>query len=329
MPMFGFGFGGPRRGGGFGFGGIIFFFFALSFFGPLLFGAIDLLFELIPYIIGGIAIVSLVKLIKRLIEEKKSSPSNKTAYTQKKATTSNVSNSDITKIDKKLASYFKKNVSLPVINGISLVTQNGSYTSLDQLFITYKDEKVVKLVDFKEDYPEIYNKIFSLLLAFSKQSDSVMAQEVNTEETKRGETLSDAQKYIDQINALNAAIPQEEITNGLYQTCDLLSKIEKSKHSKQDEQKLTKLYDYYLPILTGILENYKTLQDSSEKSEEFKKCEAQLIKTIMLINQALKTLYSDMHEDDYLNINADINTLQTLLEKDGYGEDPFATKEKK
>ena len=41
----------------------------------------------------------------------------------------------------------------------------------------------------------MYNKIFSLLLAFSKQPDTVMAQEVNTEETKRGEALSDAQKY--------------------------------------------------------------------------------------------------------------------------------------
>ena len=30
-----------------------------------------------------------------------------------------------------------------------------------------------------------------------------------------------------------------------------------------------------------------------------------------------------MQEDDYMNINADIDTLQSLLEKDGYGENPF------
>lgn len=327
MPIFYFG-GGPRRGGGGGFFGIIF----LLFFLPVLFDLIDigisLIAYLIPLILIGVAGYSIYKVIKKLIENKKSNPTNKTQYTQKKQTSSGFSNSDLTKIDKKLASYYKKNVSLPVINGISLVTQDGSYTALDQLYISYKDEKVCKLAEFKEDYPEIYNKIFSLLVAFAKQPDSVMAQEVNTKETKKGEVLSDAQKYIEKISSLNAQIPQEEITNGLYQTCDLLNKIEKSKQSKQDEQKLNKLYDYYLPILTGILENYKGLQDNAVKGEEFKKCEAQLIKTIMLINQALKTLYSGMHEDDYMNINADINTLQTLLQKDGYGEDPFATKEK-
>ena len=324
MPIFYFG-GGPRRGRGGG--GLALLFFLLVFGEPLLYILGLSISALLPLLLGGVAIWAIVKAIKGLIENKKSNPSNKTQYTQKK-TTSTTSNADYTKIDKKLTSYFKKNVSLPVINGISLVTQDGNYTALDQLYISYKDEKVCKLAEFRDDYPEIYNRIFSLLVAFAKQPDSVMAQEVNTEETKRGETLSDAQKYIDKISSLNAQIPQEEITNGLYQTCDLLNKIEKSKHSKQDEQKLNKLYDYYLPILTGILENYKQLQDNAVKGDEFKKCEAQLIKTIMLINQALKTLYSDMHEDDYMNINADINTLQTLLQKDGYGEDPFATKEK-
>ena len=89
------------------------------------------------------------------------------------------------------------------------------------------------------------------------------------------------------------------------------------------ETELKKLYDYYLPILVGILEKYKKLQDVSIKSDEFKDCESQLIKTIILINEALKTIYEEMHEDDYMNINADIETLQTLLKKDGLTEDPF------
>ena len=129
-------------------------------------------------------------------------------------------------------------------------------------------------------------------------------------------------KYIEKINSLNAQIPQEEITNGLYQTCDLIKQIETSRDEK-DNPKLKKLYDYYLPILVGILEKYKKLQDVSIKSDEFKDCESQLIKTIILINEALKTIYEEMHEDDYMNINADLETLQTLLKKDGLTEDPF------
>lgn len=323
------GFGrGPRR----GFGGGFFILFLL-FLAPELLLSGGFIFLLGPVLLG-LAIYGIVKGIMAISNN--SSGSRTENYFKNKSSkvssstqqTSNLSNSDLTRIDKKLENYYKKNVALPVINDVALVTTGGAYTSYNQLFLTYKNEKICRLVDFREDNPEMYNKIIHLLAIFAKQPDTVMSAKVETPEIKKEAILSNAEKYIEKINALNAQIPQEEITNGLYQTCDLLSKIEKSKSSVSDEQKLDKLYDYYLPILVSILENYKKLQDSAIKGEEFKNSEAQLIKTIILINEALKTIYANMHEDDYLNINADINTLQTLLEKDGYGEDPFATKEK-
>ena len=75
--------------------------------------------------------------------------------------------------------------------------------------------------------------------------------------------------------------------------------------------------------MTGILSDYKRLSESPIKGEEFKKCETQLIKTIKLINEALKTIYSSLHEADYMNLNADINTLQSLLKQDGLVDSPF------
>lgn len=323
MPVFFFGPGrGPNRGGG----NLIFIIFLVMMFGP---GAliIPALIQLLPFVALALAGVGVAKLIKSLVNSNKNNKASTSFRTNKKETRyDNLSNYDLTRIDKKLTNYFKYNVVLPVINDIGLVTSNGKYTSVDNLFLTYKDEKVVKLADFKTEHYSVYSKIMSLLVEFSKQSDNVMSAKVETPAPKKEDVLSDAQKYINKINDLNAQIPQEEITNGLYQTCDLLNKIELSKQSKQDAQKLTKLYDYYLPILTGILENYKNLQDRAIKDEEFTKCESQLIKTIMLINQALKTLYGEMHEDDYLNINADMDTLQTLIKKDGFTEDPFKAK---
>lgn len=321
--MFGFGYGrGPRRGGG-----SFFLLFFLLIFAPELLLGFGLIY-IIPFIIGGVAIWGLVKLIISAIDNYKKSPkyTNKKEHINSERREYGFSNSNYVKIDKKLTTFFKNNVSLPIIDDIYLVPSAGKYTSIDQLFIAYKDEKVLKLGDFKEEHRAVYNKIVELLNEFSKQSDSILKTKVETPQYNKEEVLSDAQKYINKINELNAAIPQEEITNGLYQTCDLLKQIELSKESSIDEKKLTKLYDYYLPILTGILENYRTLQDRAIKDEEFNKCESQLIKTIMLINQALKTIYSEMHEDDYLNINADMDTLQTLLKKDGLDKDPFKVK---
>ena len=130
--------------------------------------------------------------------------------------------------------------------------------------------------------------------------------------------------FIDQINELNSNLSNEEVTNGLYQTCELLKQIDLvDREDGTVDPKLNKLYQYYLPILTGILENYKRLSDSAIKGDEFKKCETQLVKTIKLINEALKTIYNSLHESDYMNLNADINTLQSLLKQDGLVEQPF------
>lgn len=322
MPMFGFGYGrGPRRGGG----GFLLLFFLFMFAPELLFG-VGLIY-LLPIVIGGVAVWGIIKAIKSSLDSRPKQ-AKATKVNVNNTRPENMSNADLSRIDKKLSTFFKNNVSLPIIEDIALVPSGGKYSSIDQLYITYKEEKVLKLADFKEEHFGMYNRIVELLNEFSKKSETIIKEEVNKPDIKEEDILSDAQKYINKINDLNAAIPQEEITNGLYQTCDLLKKIELSKQSKQDKQKLTKLYDYYLPILTGILENYKNLQDRAIKDDEFVKCESQLIKTIMLINQALKTLYSEMHEDDYLDINADMETLQTLIKKDGFGEDPFKTEGK-
>lgn len=307
-----------RRGFGFGIFGI---FFLLMIVGDVAYSLLSMLAFLLPIAAIGLLIYTIVKgdnkdaNTNKTTFKKPSSNANKKAYS--------LNNADINKIDKKLNNYFKKNISLPVVDGISLTTQSGKFTTVDQLYLTYKDEKICKLCDFKNQYGDVYKKIMDLLLVFANKGEDVLKANVETEEIKPSKKLSDADKYIDEINKLNDAIPQEEITNGLYQTCDLIRQVDLLSENHKDNNKITKLYDYYLPILVSALEKYKKLQDSHIKGDDFKNTEAGLIKTIVLINEALKTICASMQEDDYMNINADMNTLQSLLKKDGYGQDPF------
>ena len=304
-----------RNGSGFGFFGLILFF---MIFGDLIGGITVALMSLIPLGAIGLLIYSIVKGgdsnkkndFRRAVPKKK-------AYTMK--------NGDLNKIDKKLANYFKHNISLPVVDDISLTTQSGKFTTADQLYLTYKDEKICKLGEFNSQYGDVYKKIMDLLLVFSTKDEDFLKAEVKVEEPKKKNKLSSGEKYIERINELNNSIPQEEITNGLYQTCDLLKQLNYLTENKDDNPKVTKLYDYYLPILVSALEKYKKLADSKVINDDFKQTEAGLIKTIVLINEALKTIIGSMQEDDYMNINADVSTLQSLLKKDGYGSDPFGS----
>lgn len=302
-----------RRGSNFGgifiFGGFLII--------PLILNLFELL---IPLVICGVIGVFVYKKIKSSKKENTTSKTRRNDTvnynTQKSKPDVVISNSQLSKIDKKLADYFKNNMSLPIVDDIALTPQNGKFTTVDQLCLVYKNEKIIRLVNFKKKYKDTYNEIMELLLAYSKSDKEMNKKETVTEVSK--ETISDAQKFIDKIDKLNNQIPQEEITNDLYQTCDLLKQIDLLKESKSDKEKVRKLYDYYLPILVSVLENYKKLQDSPVHGEEFNKCETQLIKTIVLINEALKTMCSSLQEDDYMNINADISTLQSLLKKDGF-----------
>ena len=304
-----------RNGSGFGFFGLILFF---MIFGDLIGGITAALMSLIPLGAIGLLVYSIVK-------GGDSNKKNDFKRTVPKKKVYSMKNGDLNKIDKKLANYFKHNISLPVVDDISLTTQSGKFTTADQLYLTYKDEKICKLGEFNSQYGDVYKKIMDLLLVFSTKDEDFLKAEVKVEEPKKKNKLSSGEKYIERINELNNSIPQEEITNGLYQTCDLLKQLKYLTENKDDNPKVTKLYDYYLPILVSALEKYKKLQDSKVINDDFKQTEAGLIKTIVLINEALKTIIGSMQEDDYMNINADVSTLQSLLKKDGYGSDPFGS----
>ena len=310
-----------RRPGGSG--GIFFFPFIIPII--LIFAFPSLLKLALIMVALGIGALLLVGILSG--KKNPGATPKQTTSIHKNDTTSSVrkTSNNLVKIDAKLNNYFKTNHSLPVVDNISLVTQKGVYITVDDMFLAYKGEKIVQVGEFKESYPDIYEKIMSLLNAFSKLNVEVMKEEVDTTKVKPSAKLSTAEKYIDEINKLNDAIPNVEISNGLYQTCDYLKQIDiVNKEEGKGEDKLTKLYDYYLPILVGILENYKKLNDSKVKTDEFKKCEIQLIKTITLINEALKSIHGSLHESDYMNLNADITTLQDLLKKDGLVDDsPF------
>lgn len=301
----------------------IFFFliFMLAFF-PGLGGLLGIAFAFIPIIISIVVFFNLFKAITTTNKQAKNYNTKKTRvnqnpYSKQDQAKKFVSNHERNQIDEKLKEYFKKNYKLPILDDIALVTQNGTYTSFEKLYVSKNGETILSLEEFGDMFPSTYAEIIALLKVFVKQDDKVMSAEVKTTNIKDEDKLSDADKYIEKINRLNIDIPQEEIKNGLYQTCALLRQIDLASKASKTDSKIGKLYDYYLPILLTILENYKSLLVTGSQNEEFKKCETQLIKTIILINEALKNINTSMHEDEYMNLSADITTLQSLLKKDG------------
>lgn len=220
-------------------------------------------------------------------------------------------------VNEALGRYFRTHEKLPLLEEISLRPEKAEYTGLRNLILLKDDDCIGTLDEFGERYPRLYNEVLRLLVEFAKQPQPEEKPAAPQPEPEQPE-LDRAEAYIEKINALNTEIANESITNGLYQTCALLKHLAIAEEKfPENKDKLDKLYQYYLPILLDILENYKNIGQSAANHEDFQEAEDRLNKTIILINEAMKTISATMAEDDLMSLSADMTTLEALLKKDG------------
>lgn len=297
-------------------------------------------FVFIAFPIGGVlwplllilAVVLIVTFAAVAISKKQDAQSgNQSYYNQTnnyyQSSNTKYNASDIARINVYLRHYFQTGRILPVTSDYSLQVNGTRYASLASLDVYHGNQRIGSFTSFQRKYPQDYDEIMSQLLIFAKEPDrdnvfdaevvdttDNKKEEVKKEEKKKPET---AQDYIDTINSLNNDIPDKEISDGLFETCALLKQIQTLEKKFPDSKpKLKKLYEYYLPILVKILQQYANLQ-SATSDEAYEKTKQQLTRTIKLINEAMKKIISSMTDEDFINLAADISTLEAVLQKDG------------
>ncbi len=239
------------------------------------------------------------------------------------------------KINVYLRSWFRSRRSLPIASNIDLRIHGQRYASLASLDVYRDNSYVCSLNDFGRRYPDSYNEILSELVRMSQQGRAEEVIDVEAHEAKEEvkpqpteapkqepkKEVKAAQEYIEQISRLNDDIPDEGISNGLFETCALLKQIQTLEEKfPASKDKLKKLYDYYLPILVRILKQYDNLQ-AAQTDPSYEETKEKLNRTIRLINDAMKTIISSLTDQDFINLAADISTLEAVLQKDGLTSD--------
>ena len=273
-------------------------------FGKILFLAIFLSVFGLGSIIWPIFVFGLVFSVLAGGKEKKTASS--------KSNNKNRKTEDNQKAISALRQYFEANTSLQLEGGLVLKKENSQLSFLDNLVLYLDDDQVATLDEFKKTYPSTYNDLLQQCLVLIESGQVQPAKE-----TKK-ETPTNIEYYIELLNAQNLDIDNEEVSNGLYEVCAYLKQIDLVvKQFPQSQEKTAKLTRYYLPILLEILDSYKQLDKSVRNHEEFQKTHQRLLKTILLINEALKTIITSLTQEYFMDLSADMTTLETLLKKDG------------
>lgn len=254
---------------------------------------------------------------------------NSYGYAERRAGNSHTS-ADLAKINVYLRKYFKARSQLSLPNNLDLVLRTNTYESMYSLDVYRNGSKIGTLNQFRQKYTDMYDEMFDILLAMAKNDQSAGKTEIvdaeivdkdKRKDVKVDQTakkpVMDSQYFINTINSLNDDIPDEDISNGLFQTSALLKQIQILEGKFPDSKsKLEKLYTYYIPILLRILKQYVNLQ-SAKFDPKYEKTKEDLKKTISLINGAMETITTQMTDNDFINISADISTLEAVLQKDG------------
>lgn len=297
---------------------ILFFVFSggMSFMLPLF---------LIIAVVVGIAIASVSTYKNNSSDEQSFSSYRRENRYQRSG---NSQSSKIAKINLYLRQYFKSRNSIRVVDQIELRLREEKYASLSSLDVYRNNVYICSFNEYQRRYPESYsaiiNDLYSIQANSPLQAEVFDAEVVENPQPKKEETVKkekNAQYFIEEITSLNNDIPDEEISNGLYETSSLLKQVQ-TLESKfpNSKDKLKKLYEYYLPILINILNQYRNLQ-YAKTDPSYEETKNKLIRTIHLINDAMGKIISSMTDEDFINLSADISTLEAVLKKDGLTSD--------
>ncbi len=236
--------------------------------------------------------------------------------------------SELAQVYEYLRRHFTKKRILDMPNNIDLVLRTKSYKTLSNLDVYRNGRRVGTLSEFRRRYSDMYDQILDTLVSMAAANTAVQEvvdaevvhqkEEVKpVKEVKQEDQKPGADYYIQVINDLNDDIPDDEISTSLYETTALLKQIQYFEEKFPDSHnKLDKLYTHYLPILTRILKQYTLLQ-VAKTDPSYESTYTDLKKTINLINQAMQTIISSMTDNDFINLSADMSTLEAVLQKDG------------
>lgn len=216
-----------------------------------------------------------------------------------------------------LKRWFRYEATLQMDQGYELRLKNREYQGLDSLDVYESNGYVDHFQNFKNNQPEKYAALLQEMMVRAKTvsaDDNVIDVQVTKHEEKENH-------FVERIDDLNTSIQDPEVKEALYKTRALLLQVgELEKSFPESKDKLRKLYEYYLPYLISILEKFAKVQ-VSKMNDDYDGSKDKLIRTVSLVNEAMENMISNMNDEDFMELNADMSTLEAILKKDGLTND--------
>ena len=209
------------------------------------------------------------------------------------------------KLEKNLLKRLLNEQMIDVNDQLRLILNGDSIEDID---VIYNGERICSLKEFESKYSSSYEQLLKKFIS----SHHVSIDDYKDNKNSMNTLIFN--EFIYKIDDYNILIEDEDISNGLYNCSNQLKYLQKILNEHPEENnKIKKLHEYYLPILIDILDNYCKVSKTQDASNLKKK----LNQTILLVNEAIKNITQSLFDKEKINLNADMNVLESLLKKDG------------
>ncbi|MBQ6478640.1 MAG: hypothetical protein IJI44_04640 [Erysipelotrichaceae bacterium] len=179
-----------------------------------------------------------------------------------------------------------------------------------------KKEKKSLAILYKED-PDTYNRIASFLDRISVK-DVRDLQDHLPRYVHQQDLLDQGEDLVRELKRRRMATDDSEVKAGIDAVNDRISEMKTLILEGGNNDKLRKLYSYYVPMLTEIIDNFVTIE-SHEGIENDPKAKEKLMQTFDLIGAAFETLRDKQKEDEFDQLEATAQTIEALLKQEKNG----------
>lgn len=138
------------------------------------------------------------------------------------------------------------------------------------------------------------------------------------EKQKEIESNRDITNYITITENLITSVKDFDFKQDVIKLKDLLVSINNQiQNDNSDVNGLNKFVDYYTPTAINLVKNYIQFENEKNDILSVEKSKNDIKNAIQNINKAFSKLLTDLYSDDILNINSEIEVMNTLLSQDG------------
>ena len=204
--------------------------------------------------------------------------------------------------------------------------QQGHLSNVDgDTYLITADQTYKNLLEYK-DYSERKARDEQARAEQKAETDRQVEQQLRESGLSSAgiQIVMEGRRHLSDIERLNSEIPDAEITEKLQTMAslvrELLAAVTKNPGKAGD---LRKVMNYYLPTAKKLLGTYIEIEKAPQKTEEGLKTQKDISATLDKLNSSFDNLLKQMATHEKWNVNAEIRVLNSMLEMEGFQEDPI------